>query len=315
DGCKIEPIDRRFKNTDLPFVHIHDTLKPLSERMVSGFGGVAEYGITPRWDKNNLFIIRLLLERNPLYTLKGGIFYGDMLRPEDAFNHGIDHIALCTGAGAPKFTQTPNPLARGVYAASDFLMSLQLTGNFKNNSLGCLTVQMPIVVIGGGLTAIDAATEAQAFYIKHLETLTQRMNDLKAKGVWDDFSQNLGAAEAEQLNRWQDHADQLVAAKMQAQEAGKAFNPIDLLHQWGGCTILYRKGMEQAPSLSLNPQEVKHAFHEGIFLLDDVSVTDYHLDDHGAIQGVGIQRLGYASTLPARTVILAVGTHAGGAKF
>ncbi len=30
---------------------------------MAGFGGVAEYGITVRWDKNFLKIIRLLLER------------------------------------------------------------------------------------------------------------------------------------------------------------------------------------------------------------------------------------------------------------
>ena len=30
---------------------------------MAGFGGVAEYGITVRWDKNFLKLIRLLLER------------------------------------------------------------------------------------------------------------------------------------------------------------------------------------------------------------------------------------------------------------
>ena len=32
-------------------------------RSGEGFGGVAEYGITVRWDKNFLKLIRLLLER------------------------------------------------------------------------------------------------------------------------------------------------------------------------------------------------------------------------------------------------------------
>ncbi len=35
----------------------------LDDRVMAGFGGVAEYGITVRWDKNFLKIIRLLLER------------------------------------------------------------------------------------------------------------------------------------------------------------------------------------------------------------------------------------------------------------
>jgi hypothetical protein len=29
-------------------------LEPLGERVMAGFGGVAEYGITVRWDKNFL---------------------------------------------------------------------------------------------------------------------------------------------------------------------------------------------------------------------------------------------------------------------
>jgi hypothetical protein len=37
--------------------------EPLDARVMAGFGGVAEYGITVRWDKNFLKLIRLLLER------------------------------------------------------------------------------------------------------------------------------------------------------------------------------------------------------------------------------------------------------------
>src|SRR2546425_2310480 len=38
--------------------------------------------------------------------------------------------------------------------ASDFLMALQLTGAAKTDSIANLTVRLPVVVIGGGLTAI-----------------------------------------------------------------------------------------------------------------------------------------------------------------
>ena len=41
---------------------------------------------------------------------------------------GFDHIALCAGAGTPTVLEIPNGFARGVRAASDFLMALQLTG-------------------------------------------------------------------------------------------------------------------------------------------------------------------------------------------
>ena len=32
--------------------------EPLAERAMAGFGGVAEYGITVRWDKNFLKLVR-----------------------------------------------------------------------------------------------------------------------------------------------------------------------------------------------------------------------------------------------------------------
>ena len=45
----------------------------LAERVMAGFGGVAEYGITVRWDKNFLKLVRLLLERRSQFALFGGV--------------------------------------------------------------------------------------------------------------------------------------------------------------------------------------------------------------------------------------------------
>ncbi|MGH7092801.1 MAG: pyridine nucleotide-disulfide oxidoreductase, partial [Stellaceae bacterium] len=64
DGLKIEPLppgiaDAGFK----PIRDVGDLYERLDERRMAGFGGVAEYGITVRWNKNFLKVIRLLLER------------------------------------------------------------------------------------------------------------------------------------------------------------------------------------------------------------------------------------------------------------
>src|SRR6202000_424289 len=95
---------------------------------LAGFGGVAEYGITVRWDKNYLKILRLLLERRRQFALLGGVRFGSQITIDSAWELGFDHIALCMGAGKPTILDIPNALARGVRAASDFLMALQLTG-------------------------------------------------------------------------------------------------------------------------------------------------------------------------------------------
>ncbi|NSM56461.1 glutamate synthase subunit beta, partial [Wolbachia endosymbiont of Atemnus politus] len=67
DGLKIEPLNDSFQ----PIKEFK--YAKLSERIADGFGGVAEYGITSRWDKNYLKIIRLLLERCENFALYGGI--------------------------------------------------------------------------------------------------------------------------------------------------------------------------------------------------------------------------------------------------
>ena len=69
---------------------------------MAGFGGVAEYGITVRWDKNFLKIIRLLLERRArVHACSAACASAATLTIDSAFALGFDHIALCAGAGRP----------------------------------------------------------------------------------------------------------------------------------------------------------------------------------------------------------------------
>jgi NADPH-dependent glutamate synthase beta subunit-like oxidoreductase len=72
-------------------------------------------------------------------------------------------VALALGAGKPTILDLPNGLAPGVRMASDFLMALQLTGAAKLDSVANLQLRLTAVVVGGGLTAIDTATEALAY--------------------------------------------------------------------------------------------------------------------------------------------------------
>ena len=165
----------------VPFRPIHDITEiyeRLDERVMAGFGGVAEYGITVRWNKNFLKVIRLLIERRREFSMYGGVRFGGTLTIDSAFELGFDHIALCAGAGRPTVIPMKNGLVRGVRQASDFLMALQLTGAAKFDSLANLQIRMPIVVIGGGLTAIDTATESLAYYVVQVEKFLRRYETL-----------------------------------------------------------------------------------------------------------------------------------------
>ncbi len=214
DGLKLEPLPSDISGVDaygqrVPFKPIRDVTEiyeRLDERVMAGFGGVAEYGITVRWNKNFLKIIRLLLERRGEFAMFGGVRFGGTLTVESAFEMGFDHIALCAGAGRPTVIPMKNGLVRGVRQASDFLMALQLTGAAKFESLANLQIRMPIVVIGGGLTAVDTATESLAYYVVQVEKFLKRYELLVAEIGERAVLSKWNAEDAEIATEFLDHA-------------------------------------------------------------------------------------------------------------
>src|SRR5687767_1804260 len=298
DGLKIEPLDADISGVDAignrtPFQPVRDISslrEPLDERVMAGFGGVAEYGITVRWDKNFLKIIRLLLERRRQFAMFGGVRFGGTLTIDEAFADGFDHIALCAGAGRPTVLDIPNGFARGVRAASDFLMALQLTGAAKRESIANLQIRLPIVVIGGGLTAIDTATESLAYYGVQVEKFLSRYEALEHKPAWT-------AEEREIAEDFIAHAKALRAARPE--------DRLSLLKSWGGATIAYRRRMIDSPSYTLNHEEVAKALEEGIVFAEGLTPARIEVDRHGHARSVVFAN---GAELPAKSVLIAAGT-------
>ena len=143
-----------------------------------GFGGVSEYGITVRWDKNFLALMYLTLLRRKNLRFYGGIRFGGTISLDDAWKLGFKHVALATGAGKPTIIDMKNNLSKGIRKASDFLMALQLTGAFKKPVMANLQVRLPALVIGGGLTGVDTATELLAYYPVQVEKVLERFDVL-----------------------------------------------------------------------------------------------------------------------------------------
>jgi len=318
DGLKIEPLAEelsgvRTDGSRVPFRPIEhaeaELFERLGQRAMAGFGGVAEYGITVRWDKNFLKIIRLLLERRAAMTIIGGVRFGGTLTADDAFAAGFDHIALCLGAGKPTVIPMKNGLARGVRQASDFLMSLQLSGAAKAQSLANLEVQLPVVVIGGGLTAIDTATEALAFYPVQVEKFRDRYQLLVAEQGEAAVRQGWSAEQQATADTFLAHAQALQQERAAAQAEGRAprFNP--LLDAWGGATVVYRRRLIDAPSYTLNHEEVALAMAEGIRFAEGLTPVAVDIDGYG--HAVALEAKDGAGTkhrLPARTILVAAGT-------
>ena len=93
DGLKIEPLEPAISGVSalgeaVPFRPIRDVTElyeHLGHRVMAGFGGVAEYGITVRWNKNYLKLIRLLLERRREFAMMGGVRFGGTITIDRAF--------------------------------------------------------------------------------------------------------------------------------------------------------------------------------------------------------------------------------------
>ena len=308
DGLKIEPLG--FDPTTP--VRDADTLfEDLDDRIMAGFGGVAEYGITVRWNKNYLKLIRILLQRRASFAMFGGVRFGGgaTLSVDDAWAMGFDHVALCAGAGRPTFIDMPNGLARGVRQASDFLMALQLGGAAKSASIANLQLRLPVVVIGGGLTAVDTATESLAYYVRQVEKFALRHRTLVMErgeaAVTARWSEEERAVAAEFLA----HAAAIRDERAAAARDRRSPNLARLLDSWGGATVAYRRRLADAPSYTLNHEEVAKALEEGVRFAEGLAPVAVEVDRYGHAAGLRCSHAdGREVLLPARAILVAAGT-------
>ena len=323
DGLKVEPFpDELTGKNGAPLRPIRDyfaeVASELDTRVTGGFGGVSEYGITVRWDKSFLSLIHLTLARRSNFALHGGTRFGGTLTLEDAWALGFDHVALAAGAGRPTLVGMKNNLLRGVRKASDFLMGLQLSGAFKKDSLANLQVQLPALVIGGGLTGIDTATELMAYYPVQVEKVLHRHERLcQARGE-AAVTAAMNPEERATYETFLAHGRAIRAEREAAASEGRAPNFIPLLRAWGGVALCYRRGLTESPAYRLNHEEVAKALEEGIRFIERVSPVEAVPDAHGAVQAVRFERMGMVDgklrgtgsfyELPARTVCVAAGT-------
>ena len=115
DGLKIEPLDPHYRGVPrwaraCPFVPVEDfasLAEPLDDRVMAGFGGVAEYGITVRWDKNFLKVVRLLLERRAGFALYGGVRFGGTHRRRRRVCAGLRSRRARHRRGSPTVLDLP----------------------------------------------------------------------------------------------------------------------------------------------------------------------------------------------------------------
>lgn len=312
EGLKVESaldIYNLNKESDLP--SFKDVIeKELDERIISGFGGVSEYGITSRWDKNFLTVLQLLLERRKNFKVLDGIRFGGTITVDDAWKIGFTHIALATGAGKPTLIRLKNNLSRGLRKASDFLMALQLTGAARKESLSNLQISLPAIVIGGGLTAIDTATETLAYYPIQVEKFYENAKALLE--IDKDYLINtFDDEELSEANIFFEHGKIIHETRKKAKENNEKPDFLPFLKEWGGVTLVYRKNLQSSPAYRLNHEEINEALEEGIKIIENLNPVECILNDYNAIESVRFidsTRSDKEIILPAKTVFVAAGT-------
>ncbi|MBT9569261.1 MAG: hypothetical protein IV085_13305 [Thiobacillus sp.] len=189
--------------------------------------------------------------------------------------------------------------------ASDFLMALQLTGAAKRDSLANLQVRLPAVVIGGGLTSIDTATEVQAYYIRQVEKVLARweaVGEFRA-GLFDDYERDV-------LDAFLEHGRAVRAERERARSTGDVPDFMPLIRAWGGVTVVYRRAMAESPAYLRNHEEIAKALEEGIYYAERLEPTEAVLDSQGHVQQLRCTRAesGETIVLPARAVLVAAGS-------
>ncbi|MES2677136.1 MAG: pyridine nucleotide-disulfide oxidoreductase [Pseudomonadota bacterium] len=318
DGLKIEPLAPQISGIDSfgnrqqfrPIKDIKEIYEELDERQIGGFGGVAEYGITVRWDKNFLKIIRLLLERRAHFRMFGGFRLGSGLDCYDALKEaGFDHVALCLGAGWAKIPEIKNNFLKGIRMASDFLMALQLTGAERKTLPSNLQLRLPILVVGSGLTAIDTACEALAYYPKQVENFAHHYQILCEKIGQDAVEKSWNQEDKLIAKEFLEHFVLIKSAREKGENVTK------LLQKLGGAKIIYRKKLQDSPAYRLNHEEVAKAFIEGIEFVENATPLEAVDDGFGQIKSLKVLINNKEIEIPAKALFLAAGTTPNKAPF
>ncbi len=185
-------------------------------------------------------------------------------------------------------------------------------------------MRLPVVVIGGGLTAIDTATEALAYYPLQVEKFLSRYETLVAERGAEPVRAEWNGAEREGAEEFIAHARAIRAEREAAAREGRAPRLAQLIDSWGGVTIAYRRRLVDAPSYTLNHEEVAKAMEEGIRfaeMLTPVAVevdlfeqaaalrmTRHAAPEIGGHRPEADQHAGEEVVLPARTILVAAGT-------
>ena len=169
------------------------------------------------------------------------------------------------------------------------MVVLQLKGALQEKSSVDLQIRLPILVVGGGLTAVDTATEALAYYEFQVEKF---LRQTEAAG---GLSPTLSEEETEIAQEFLNHAQRL-------RQGDRSFLE-------NASTIVYRKILQESPSYGLNHKELQFAMAEGVVFLENAIPLDIQVDAYDHVKNLMVQTPTGVKSLPCRTLLISTGTY------
>ncbi len=270
-------------------------LSHLPENGLHGFGGVADYGITHRWNKSNLYLARILLQRRKNnFKLLGNVRLGSSLSIRDAFHFGFNHIALCIGAGKPRVPHFFNYSSHNIYTSNEFLMTINQSKPYlKKNIDRLLIIRLPIVILGCGLSAIDSAVESIQYYIAQLDNF--KIKYLKFLSQNPGIEKSFTNYQKNMIEEFLSHEE--ILAKLD--NLGK----IEFFKNEKAVTILSRSKIINSSAYRENFSEIEHAIATGVIFEENAKVKHFEYDNYGIVTKVHLT----SKVLNANFVITAIG--------
>jgi NAD(P)H-flavin reductase len=164
------------------------------------------------------------------------------------------------------------------------------------------------VVIGGGLTGIDTATELFDYYPIQVEKVLERYETVAAERGVAAVRSMYDVEELAILDEFLEHGQAVRAERQRAAAVAEAPNFIPMMRAWGGVTLAYRKRMVDSPAYRLNHEEVIKALEEGIVFAENLDPREIITDDREHARALVFKGPNGPVEMPARTILVAAGT-------
>src|SRR5437868_3308347 len=140
---------------------------------------------------------------------------------------------------------------------------------------------------------------------KSLERYERRVSEKSEREVRAGWT----AEESETAGEFLAHAYSIRAERALAAREGRNPRLAALLNTWGGVTIAYRRRLIDAPSYTLNHEEVALALQEGIRFAESLTPQEVELDQYGHAAALHLKAAsGEQVRMPARSILVAAGT-------